>query len=809
MNLFFNLQYKVDSLSIRKVHRRTIFSVFLILVFGIQEIKGQTSLISTVVGGFESGTTWGALNNGWTVANHSSHKWTIGNQAGSNSGSNSVYIANSGTYSYSNTRQTSHFYKDITIDQNATNIQLTYYWKGIGQFDRDRILVYTAPTSVTPIAGTPDASVSNIQTRSEIAGATLVWTQPNFNQLNYTLATINLPCSLAGTTIRLIFTWQNDGNIANNPGAAIDDIALVYSTTLVPTFNQVSAICSGETLNTLPTTSLNGISGTWSPAINNTATTTYTFTPLNGNCASTSMTIIVNSKITPTFTQVATVCSGVANLSLPTSSLNGITGIWSPTINNSATTTYTFTPTAGTCANTSSMTITVNPTPTAPIAPSQTFCSVATVADLVTSYGIGVKWYSTATSGIALDSATSLATGTYYAESNLGGLNSVTVTKTYTGDDQTFTVPNDVTSLTVKIWGAGGASGRSSGGSGGYVTGTLTVIPNEILSIIVGQGGTANKTLAYGGGGKAGGNISSGGGGGRSAIIRFVTEIATAGGGGGSGHNSNGGAGGGLIGISGGAIATMTVAEGGTQNSGGSAGFKTGTTNSTGTNGTSRMGGNGSSTSSSGGGGGGGFYGGGGGGGLDGGGGGGGSSFIGGLTSGSIIGGNSGNFITTQSAPNSSDINYVSNVGFGSAAQTDPPNPGGNGLVVITYSVIECPSNRIPVSVTVFSIPNAPSATMSPITVKVCAGTTLTLNNPTYGSQPGQSCGFEYQTSIDNGLTWSSTVTSPPSIAATGTNNKIRIRASNTCGSGCNSSPYTEYSWIVNPNPSTNPIYHD
>lgn len=786
-----------------------IFFVFLIFVFGIQYINGQTSLIASNVGGFESGTTWGASNNGWTVVNHSSHKWTIGNQAGFNSGSNSVYIANSGTYSYSNTRQTSHFYKDIAIDQNATNIQLTYYWKGLGQLDRDRILVYTAPTSITPVAGTPDANKNDIQTRSEIVGATLVWTQPNFNQSNYTLATVGLPCSLAGTTIRLIFTWQNDSSTDNNPGASIDDISLVYSTILVPTFNQVGAICSGEPLDTLPSTSLNGIAGTWSPPINNTATTTYTFTPLDGNCATTSMIINVNQKTSPTFTQVATVCSGVTNLSLPTSSLNGISGTWSPTINNTTTTTYTFMPTAGTCANTSAMTITINPTPTAPTASSQTFCSVATVANLVTTSGTGIKWYSTATGGTALSSTTSLSTGTYYAESNLGGLNSVTITKTYTGGNQTFIVPNDVTSLTVKIWGAGGASGTSSGGSGGYVTGTLVVTPNENLTIIVGQGGTANKTLAYGGGGKAGGNISSGGGGGKSSIIRSGVELAIAGGGGGSGHISNGGAGGGLIGINGGAIATMTVAQGGTQNSGGSAGLKTGTTNSTGTNGSLSLGGNGSSTSSSGGGGGGGYYGGGGGGGLDGGGGAGGSSYIGGLTSGSIIGGNSGDFTTAQSAPNSSDINYVSNVGVGSATQTDPPNPGGNGLIVITYSVIECPSNRTPVSVSIFSIPNAPSATKSPISGNVCLGTILTLNNPSYGSQPGQSCGFEYQTSIDNGLTWSSTVTSPPSITATGTNNKIRIRASNSCSSGCNASSYTEYSWIINPNPLTNPIYHD
>lgn len=47
----------------------------------------------------------------------------------------------------------------------------------------------------------------------------------------------------------------------------------------VPTFNEINPICSGETLNPLPTTSNNDITGTWSPELNNTETTTYTFTP--------------------------------------------------------------------------------------------------------------------------------------------------------------------------------------------------------------------------------------------------------------------------------------------------------------------------------------------------------------------------------------------------------------------------------------------------------------------------------------------------------------------------------------------------
>ncbi|MFM2265087.1 MAG: hypothetical protein RLZ77_505 [Bacteroidota bacterium] len=57
------------------------------------------------------------------------------------------------------------------------------------------------------------------------------------------------------------------------------------SAIVTPLFNASSPVCSGTTINALPTTSNNGIEGTWSPALNNTATTTYTFAPNTGQCA--------------------------------------------------------------------------------------------------------------------------------------------------------------------------------------------------------------------------------------------------------------------------------------------------------------------------------------------------------------------------------------------------------------------------------------------------------------------------------------------------------------------------------------------
>ena len=143
-------------------------------------------------------------------------------------------------------------------------------------------------------------------------------------------------------------------------------MTITVNPNVTPTFTAVAAICSGGTLSPLPTTSLNGITGTWAPALDNTATTTYTFTPTAGLCATTAtLTITVNPNVTPTFTAVAAICSGGTLSPLPTTSLNGITGTWAPALNNTATTTYTFTPTAGLCATTATMTITVNESPSA------------------------------------------------------------------------------------------------------------------------------------------------------------------------------------------------------------------------------------------------------------------------------------------------------------------------------------------------------------------------------------------------------------------------------------------------------------
>jgi subtilisin-like proprotein convertase family protein len=70
---------------------------------------------------------------------------------------------------------------------------------------------------------------------------------------------------------------------------------------ITPNFSAIAPICNGATVPVLPLTSTNGVSGTWAPAVSNTASGTYTFTPNTGQCATTqTLNITVQPPITLT-----------------------------------------------------------------------------------------------------------------------------------------------------------------------------------------------------------------------------------------------------------------------------------------------------------------------------------------------------------------------------------------------------------------------------------------------------------------------------------------------------------------------------
>ena len=172
-------------------------------------------------------------------------------------------------------------------------------------------------------------------------------------------------------------------------------MTITVNSSATPTFIAIAPICTGDPLAALPVISNNGFNGTWSPALNNTLTTLYTFTPTAGQCATTTtMTITVNSAIIPTFTPVAPICSGAALALLPTTSNNSINGTWSPVLNNTATTIYTFTPTVGQCATTTTLTISVGPPATPAFTAVTAICSGAPLATLptISNNGFNGTW---------------------------------------------------------------------------------------------------------------------------------------------------------------------------------------------------------------------------------------------------------------------------------------------------------------------------------------------------------------------------------------------------------------------------------
>src|SRR5690606_11981523 len=183
----------------------------------------------------------------------------------------------------------------------------------------------------------------------------------------------------AGTTT---YTFTPDAGQCATASVTMD---ITISASITPTFDAVDPICAGATLTALPTTSNNGITGSWAPAFDNTQTTTYTFTPDPGQCATTTTPqALRNDTVAPTFDSVDPICAGAALDALPTTSNNGITGSWAPAINNTQTTTYTFSPDPGQCATTTTLQIVVNDNVVPTFDPIGTLCQNSTAPSLPT-----------------------------------------------------------------------------------------------------------------------------------------------------------------------------------------------------------------------------------------------------------------------------------------------------------------------------------------------------------------------------------------------------------------------------------------
>jgi hypothetical protein len=172
---------------------------------------------------------------------------------------------------------------------------------------------------------------------------------------------------------------------------------------VAPEFTPIAPICSGQTLADLPTTSNNAVTGTWTPAVDNTATTEYTFTPAAGEHASTAtLTITVNQPTASTLAEEA--CDSYT--------LNGTT------YTSSGTYTQVSTNALG-CDHTTTLNLTIENAVPVTGQSTQTLVVGATIADIVVSPST-VVWYASdadaAGQNNPLSATTALANGaTYYA----------------------------------------------------------------------------------------------------------------------------------------------------------------------------------------------------------------------------------------------------------------------------------------------------------------------------------------------------------------------------------------------------------
>lgn len=249
--------------------------------------------------------------------------------------------------------------------------------------------------------------------------------------------------AIAGTWSPNVISNMTSGSYTFTPNAGQCSTTPVTITVTVnplvtPTFSALPSYCVNDVPLALPATSINSISGTWSPATINTSvagTSNYTFTPSAGSCASTVIVpVVINPATVPTFNPIGPFCSGDVVPGLPATSINGISGTWSPpTINNTATGNYIFTPSGGICIANGNLSVTINAQTTPNLTQVGPFCTdyvgvVNLTADIPngTWSGIGI----TDPAGIFDPSVAGVGTHTitYMHTVGCGGSNTMTLT---------------------------------------------------------------------------------------------------------------------------------------------------------------------------------------------------------------------------------------------------------------------------------------------------------------------------------------------------------------------------------------------
>jgi len=218
----------------------------------------------SVISDFSSGNTF-ALNGFTEVNEGATNQWRIGSSGGTGTNGNSAYIVDTTTSmkGYSTTSLSIvHFYKDVVVPNSAVGtVCVAFDGNTMGEASFDYLLVTVASTSYVPVSGTLPVG-TQVFTGSSYSTSVL-YTGP------FLSSSLD---AYRGQTVRLIFTWKNDGSVGTNTGgASVDNIRFIDKGTetlsslgyksLTPT-TQITSISNFEAGNTFALNGFTEVNGT-------------------------------------------------------------------------------------------------------------------------------------------------------------------------------------------------------------------------------------------------------------------------------------------------------------------------------------------------------------------------------------------------------------------------------------------------------------------------------------------------------------------------------------------------------------------
>lgn len=252
-------------------------------------------------------------------------------------------------------------YTDITVTTNA----------GSGPF----VVTYPTANGITWVGGSSQTvtwsvantdlapiNCANVRILLSVDGGQTYPYVLSSSTANDGTETITCPNLTTNTARVMVMSGaQTFFDISNN------NFTITCGANQTPVFNGLSTACQNDAFFALPSISDNGITGTWTPALDLSlpGTFTYNFTPLAIECASpSSAQLIVTPQVEAVFTHPTDLCQNDLFV-LPNIAQNGVTGTWAPQVNTTQTgnITVTFTPDPGQCSNSLNQTITIYPVP--------------------------------------------------------------------------------------------------------------------------------------------------------------------------------------------------------------------------------------------------------------------------------------------------------------------------------------------------------------------------------------------------------------------------------------------------------------